>query len=50
MVGYQLGSLLDYFRLSIRFFAALKLASKLANEFCLIFIFSRVSFLYLYCL
>ena len=43
MIGYQLGSLLEYFHLSIRFYGALKVASKSANEFCLVFIFSKVS-------
>ena len=43
MVGYQLVSLLEYFHMSIRFYGALKVASKSVNEFCLVFLFSRVS-------
>ena len=39
----QIKVLLEYFHLSIRFYGALKLASKSENKFCLVFLFFKVS-------
>jgi hypothetical protein len=39
----QIKVLLEYFHLSIRFYGALRLASKSEKKFCLVFLFFRVS-------